>query len=117
MVVLFDVKLNFGLWHETPYLCLYRSLGILFLKLCWLVRQVEEKAVGDGDGMIVYVDVYEDTRELENLPIEIQDAVDRRRDARARRDFKTADALQRQIEKSEYKSVLASLLLSFLFSL
>lgn len=59
--------------------------------------------------MTVYVDVYKDAREKGSLPIEIQDAVNRRRDARAKRDYRTADALQRQIEKADYKSVLASL--------
>lgn len=64
---------------------------------------VEERLVGDGDGMTVYVDVYKDAREKDKIPAEIQDAVNRRRDARAKRDFKTADALQRLIKKANYR--------------
>jgi cysteinyl-tRNA synthetase len=66
---------------------------------------VEERDVGDGDGCTVFVDVYTDEREKQNLPREIQDAVIRRRDARAKRDYKTADALQKQIQQANYKSV------------
>lgn len=61
--------------------------------------------MGDGDGMTVYVDVYKDAREKDKIPAEIQDAVNRRRNARAERDFKTADALQRLIKKANYRSV------------
>lgn len=64
---------------------------------------VEERDVGDGDGCTVFVDVYTDEREKQNLPREIQDAVIRRRDARAKRDYKTADALQKQIQQANYK--------------
>lgn len=64
--------------------------------------------MGDGDGCTVFVDVYTDEREKQNLPREIQDAVIRRRDARAKRDYKTADALQKQIQQANYKSVPAS---------
>ena len=55
------------------------------------------------------MDVYKDAREKGSLPVEIRDAVIKRRDARAKRDYRTADALQKLIEKANYKSVLASL--------
>ncbi|KAG0619966.1 hypothetical protein M758_4G178700 [Ceratodon purpureus] len=64
---------------------------------------VHEGAAGDGDGLTVYVDVYKDAREKGSLPVEIRDAVIKRRDARAKRDYRTADALQKLIEKANYK--------------
>lgn len=67
--------------------------------------QVKEETVGDGDGFTVFVDVNKDARETTILPLEIKNAVKTRRIARSQKDFTTADALRKQIEKDDYKYV------------
>ncbi|MCL7036943.1 hypothetical protein MKW94_027105 [Papaver nudicaule] len=63
---------------------------------------VDPKAVGDGDGLTVYVDAT-DPREAPNVPRAVQLAVLRRAKARASRDYTTADALQQNIADADYR--------------
>ncbi|KAI3974686.1 hypothetical protein MKX01_004415 [Papaver californicum] len=63
---------------------------------------VDAKAVGDGDGLTVYVDAM-DPREAPNVPRAVQVAVSRRAKARASRDYATADALQQNIADAGYR--------------
>lgn len=66
---------------------------------------VENNATVDGDTLIVYVDASNDAREAAAVPLPVHSAVSSRREARKLRDFKTADALQKQINKAGYKVI------------
>ncbi|XP_078154228.1 putative staphylococcal-like nuclease CAN3 isoform X2 [Carex rostrata] len=57
---------------------------------------VHAKLIGDGDGMIVHVNI-KDMRESGAVPIEVQEAAIKRRQARAIRDYVRADALHKSI--------------------
>jgi len=64
---------------------------------------VEDRAVGDGDTITVYVDVHKDTRETATVPAGIMDAANMRQTARAQHNYVHADALQKQIQQAGYK--------------
>ncbi|KAI3987229.1 hypothetical protein MKX01_031713 [Papaver californicum] len=64
--------------------------------------EVDAKAVGDGDGLTVYVDAM-DPNEAPNVPRAVRLAVAQRAKARASRDYTTADALQQKIADAEYR--------------
>lgn len=64
--------------------------------------QVDAKDVADGDTINVYVDT-KNAREAANVPISVKEAMIQRREARARRDYKTADALNKQINTAGYR--------------
>jgi len=64
--------------------------------------QVGAKDVADGDTINVYVDT-KNAREAVNVPTSVQEAMIQRREARARRDYKTADALNKQITSAGYR--------------
>eukprot|EP00250_Pteridium_aquilinum_P027274 c3457_g1_i1 orf=174-1262(+) len=66
---------------------------------------VESHAAVDGDTLVVYVDTSNDAREAAAVPLSVQAAVSSRRAARQQRDFNTADALQKQINKCGYKVI------------
>lgn len=78
------------------------------------MAQVEDRAVGDGDTITVYVDVHRDAREAAAVPATVMDAVNLRQAARAQRNYPYADSLQKQIQQAGYKSVF--LQSPFLFS-
>ncbi|KAI3884502.1 hypothetical protein MKW92_028820 [Papaver armeniacum] len=63
---------------------------------------VNANDVVDGDGLTVYIDA-SDPREAPNVPMAIRGAVSRRTEARASRDYATADALQRNIADAGYR--------------
>ncbi|KAI3958152.1 hypothetical protein MKW98_020794 [Papaver atlanticum] len=63
---------------------------------------VDARAVADGDGLTVYVDVA-DPREAANVPREVLLAVSKRSIARASRDYLMADGLQRKIAAAGYR--------------
>ncbi|KAJ3684124.1 hypothetical protein LUZ61_013288 [Rhynchospora tenuis] len=65
---------------------------------------VDAKLVGDGDGMIVHVEA-DYLYEVEAVPMEIQKAVRRRRRARAVRDYRLADALNKDIMGAGYRII------------
>jgi endonuclease YncB( thermonuclease family) len=64
---------------------------------------VEDRAVGDGDTITVYVDVHRDAREAAAVPAAVMDAVNLRQAARGQRNYPYADALQKQIQQAGYK--------------
>lgn len=64
--------------------------------------QVDAKDVADGDTINVYVDT-KNAREAALVPISVQEAMNQRREARARRDYKTADGLNKQITTAGYR--------------
>ncbi|GKV28217.1 hypothetical protein SLEP1_g37299 [Rubroshorea leprosula] len=59
---------------------------------------VDARAVGDGDGMTVYV-----RTESESVPGEVSLAVDKRKEARARKDYTLADEYKQMIIDSGYR--------------
>jgi len=77
-----------------------RSSDVLKFELYTL--QVKAGDVVDGDGLNVYVDT-KNARESADVPISVQEATIQRREARARRDYVTADALKKDISKEGYR--------------
>ncbi|XP_051223034.1 probable staphylococcal-like nuclease CAN1 [Lolium perenne] len=65
---------------------------------------VDAKAVADGDTVTVYVDV-SDSSESGSVPADIKKAAAERTKARAKRDYPTADALQKTIADAGYRQV------------
>ncbi|KAK1661872.1 hypothetical protein QYE76_050031 [Lolium multiflorum] len=65
---------------------------------------VDAKAVADGDTVTVYVDVSE-RGESGSVPADIKKAAAERTKARAKRDYPTADALQKTIADAGYRQV------------
>ncbi|KAI3508451.1 hypothetical protein L1887_23459 [Cichorium endivia] len=63
---------------------------------------VDPRAVGDGDGVTVYVST-SDARESTRVPPEIQMAVIERREARAQRNYSEADVLHEKIKYAGYR--------------
>ncbi|XP_026388985.1 uncharacterized 38.1 kDa protein-like isoform X2 [Papaver somniferum] len=63
---------------------------------------VDAKAVGDGDGLTVYVDAA-DPSEAPKVPQAVRSAALRRSKARASRDYRIADALQQNIIDAGYR--------------
>jgi len=72
------------------------------LKFELYTLQVKAGDVVDGDGLTVYVDT-KNARESAEVPISVQEATIERREARARRDYETADALKKNISKEGYR--------------
>ncbi|XP_062183481.1 probable staphylococcal-like nuclease CAN2 [Phragmites australis] len=68
---------------------------------------VNNMCIGDGDGFTAYVDTT-DPRESANVPLEVHEMVIARTQARTDRDYKTADALLRSLDKSGYKIITIS---------
>ncbi|GLJ38499.1 hypothetical protein SUGI_0784500 [Cryptomeria japonica] len=64
--------------------------------------QVDARAVADGDTITVYVDTKK-PRESSEVPVSVQKAAMERREARTRRDYVRADALQNQIADAGYR--------------
>ncbi|KAI3508449.1 hypothetical protein L1887_23457 [Cichorium endivia] len=62
---------------------------------------VDPRAVADGDGVTVYVST-SDARESSRVPLEIQMAAVERKEARAQRNYTTADSLLTQIKNAGY---------------
>ncbi|KAF3342039.1 nuclease CAN3 isoform X2 [Carex littledalei] len=73
-----------------------------------MLLQVNPKLIGDGDGMIIHVDV-SDPRSPFMVPREIRNAVIARMHARAAQDFVKADALQDAIIRAGYRIIRGSL--------
>lgn len=69
------------------------------------VMKVDAKAVVDGDGMTVYVSAT-DPRESSSVPRKVQIAAVKRAQARARKDYAKADALQQKMVESGYRLVI-----------
>lgn len=67
------------------------------------LNQVDAKAVADGDTVTVYVNTA-DQRESANVPRGVHEAAIQRAKARAKRDYKKADALQKTIVDAGYRS-------------
>ncbi|KAI3958143.1 hypothetical protein MKW98_020785 [Papaver atlanticum] len=67
-----------------------------------IATQVNANDIVDGDGLTVYIDA-SGPREAPNVPMAIRGAVSRRTEARASRDYATADALQRNIADAGYR--------------
>ncbi|KAJ6825818.1 putative staphylococcal-like nuclease CAN1 [Iris pallida] len=65
---------------------------------------VDVKAIADGDTVTVYVDT-SDPREAANVPREVHEATTARAKARAVRDYKKADALQKTIVAAGYRVI------------
>ncbi|KAG1339005.1 putative 38.1 kDa protein [Cocos nucifera] len=65
---------------------------------------VDAKAVADGDTITVYVDTA-DTRESTNVPRGVQDAAIKRAKARAAKNYKKADELQKIIADAGYRVI------------
>ncbi|WOL01894.1 hypothetical protein Cni_G10613 [Canna indica] len=65
---------------------------------------VDAKAVADGDTITVYVDTA-DPRESGNVPRGVHEAAIERAQARARKDYKKADALQKVIVDAGYRVI------------
>ncbi|KAI3872559.1 hypothetical protein MKX03_015530 [Papaver bracteatum] len=63
---------------------------------------VDAKAVGDGDGLTVYVDAT-NPREAPDVPRAVHVAVSQRAKARASRDYRMADALRQKIADADYR--------------
>jgi cysteinyl-tRNA synthetase len=63
---------------------------------------VDAKAVADGDTVTVYVDVSE-RGESGSVPADIKKAAAERTKARAKKDYPTADALQKTIADAGYR--------------
>ncbi|KAM3293045.1 hypothetical protein ACQJBY_036562 [Aegilops geniculata] len=68
---------------------------------------VNNQNIGDGDGFTAYV-ATTDPRESGNVPIEVHEMVIARTEARNRRDYKSADALQSSIKEAGYKIIVCS---------
>lgn len=64
--------------------------------------QVHNKCIGDGDGFTAYIDTT-DPRESANVPLEVHEMVIERTQARADKDYQTADALLRSLDEAGYK--------------
>ena len=69
--------------------------------------EVNNQNIGDGDGFTAYV-ATTDPRESGNVPIEVHEMVIARTEARNRRDYKSADALQSSIKEAGYKIIVCS---------
>lgn len=67
-------------------------------------RQVDAKAVSDGDTITVYVSTT-DPRESSSVPREVQVAAKQRSKARAEKDYAKADALHKKIIDQSYRLV------------
>jgi len=67
-----------------------------------ITYQVHNKCIGDGDGFTAYVNTAE-PRESGNVPLEVHEMVIKRTQARADRDYPTANALQRSLDEAGYK--------------
>ncbi|KAG2544101.1 probable staphylococcal-like nuclease CAN2 [Panicum virgatum] len=65
---------------------------------------VHNKCIGDGDGFTAYVNTAE-PRESGNVPLEVHEMVIKRTQARADRDYPTANALQRSLDEAGYKII------------
>ncbi|KAJ3680904.1 hypothetical protein LUZ60_015393 [Juncus effusus] len=65
---------------------------------------VDTKLIGDGDGMTVHVDTA-NPKESSRVPREIQEAAIERRNARAVRNYQSADSLQKIINNAEYRVI------------
>ncbi|KAM3312312.1 hypothetical protein ACQJBY_032337 [Aegilops geniculata] len=68
---------------------------------------VHNQNIGDGDGFTAYV-ATTDPRESGNVPIEVHEMVIARTEARNRRDYKSADALQSSLKEAGYKIIVCS---------
>ncbi|KAM3312313.1 hypothetical protein ACQJBY_032337 [Aegilops geniculata] len=78
--------------------------------LNWIQRadlEVHNQNIGDGDGFTAYV-ATTDPRESGNVPIEVHEMVIARTEARNRRDYKSADALQSSLKEAGYKIIVCS---------
>lgn len=64
---------------------------------------VEGNGAVDGDTLTVYVDASNDAREAAAVPLAVRDAVAKWRTARLHNDFKTAEALQKEIQRAGYR--------------
>lgn len=73
-------------------------------RYCSVRCKVDDKDVADGDTINVYVDT-KNAREAVNVPTSVQEAMIQRREACARRDYKTTDALNKQITNAGYRFV------------
>ena len=69
--------------------------------------EVNNQNIGDGDGFTAYV-ATTDPRESGNVPIEVHEMVIARTEARNRRDYKSADALQSSLKEAGYKIIICS---------
>ncbi|CAL4904621.1 unnamed protein product [Urochloa decumbens] len=65
---------------------------------------VHNRCIGDGDGFSAYVDKA-DPRESANVPLEVNEMVIGRTQARTRRDYQKADALLRSLDEAGYKII------------
>lgn len=65
-------------------------------------KQVDAKAVADGDTITVYVSTA-DPRESSSVPKEVQAAAIQRSKARAERNYDKADALHKKITDQNYR--------------
>ena len=65
-------------------------------------RQVNAKAVSDGDSITVYVSTT-DPRESSSIPREVQIAAIQRSKARAEKNYAKADALHKKIIDQNYR--------------
>lgn len=68
---------------------------------------VNNQNIGDGDGFTAYV-ATTDPRESAIVPIEVHEMVIARTEARNRRDYQSADALQSSIIEAGYKIIVCS---------
>ncbi|KQJ89625.1 probable staphylococcal-like nuclease CAN2 [Brachypodium distachyon] len=68
---------------------------------------VNNKNIGDGDGFTAYV-ATTDPRESAIVPLEVHEMVIERNQARNRRDYQSADALQNRLNEAGYKILVCS---------
>ncbi|KAM3293048.1 hypothetical protein ACQJBY_036562 [Aegilops geniculata] len=95
---------------RTPPRTPEEAAQLVVTALNWIQRadlEVNNQNIGDGDGFTAYV-ATTDPRESGNVPIEVHEMVIARTEARNRRDYKSADALQSSIKEAGYKIIVCS---------